>query len=151
MHFYDFETGHRNCIIIITKLCPILTLIPAHQTLIQQSFNCLCTTAGIRIKNTRRMMGIWQQWYMIEFVRQFFVSVRSPNICHLSKICTKKRFYMVILVRTKWTKMLNQKHFFLKGKLCYLAKIRECWVSRRNSCEYLIQYELFEPITTNMY
>ena len=46
---------------------------------------------------------------------------------------------------------VEPKTFFQKGKLRYLAEIRECWVSRRKSYGYLIQSELFEQVTTNMY
>ena len=41
-------------------------------------------------------------------------------------------------------------NFFFKGKLCHLSEIRECWISRRKSCGYLIQQHLFQQSTTNI-
>ena len=41
-----------------------------------------------------------------------------------------------------WTFSLSVSH--------YLMKIRGCWVSRRESCGYRTQLQLFEPVDTNI-
>ena len=45
---------------------------------------------------------------------------------------------------------VEPKTFFQRGKSHYLAEIRECWVSGRKCCGYLIQQQLFEPSTTTI-
>ena len=45
-----------------------------------------------------------------------------------------------MLVQTELTKILNQK----------LAEIRECLVSGRKRCKYLIQQQVFEPVSTDV-